>query len=74
LRYLPAGTAIRESDPARVWVLRDGKPVAVQVTAGLDDDNFTEIVKGELKPGDRVIVSEQRNASNNRSSVPRPRL
>jgi len=47
LRYLPAGTAIRESDPARVWVLRDGKPVAVQVTAVLDDDNFTEIVKGE---------------------------
>ena len=51
LRYIPAGTAIRESDQARVWVLRGGKPVAVQVTTGLDDDNFTEIVKGELKRG-----------------------
>ena len=74
LRYIPAGTAIRESDQARVWVLRGGKPVAVQVTTGLDDDNFTEIVKGELKRGDRVIVSEQRDSPNARSSVPRPRL
>lgn len=74
LRYIPAGTAIRESDQARVWVLRDGKPLAVQVTTGLADDNFTEIVQGELKPGDRVIVSEQRNAANSRSSMPRPRL
>jgi HlyD family secretion protein len=75
LRYMPAGTAIRESDPTRVWVLRDGKPVAVQVATGLDDDNFTEIVQGsELKQGDKVILSEQRDSSNARSSVPRPRL
>jgi len=74
LRYLPAGTAIRETDQARVWVLRNSKPIAVQVTTGLDDDNFTEIVKGELKPDDKVIVSEQRNASSGRSGVPRPRL
>jgi HlyD family secretion protein len=74
LRYIPAGTAIRESDQARVWVLRDGKPVAIQVTTGLDDDNFTEVVQSELKRGDRVIVSERRDAANNRSGVPRPRL
>lgn len=74
LRYIPAGSAIREMDQARVWVLRDGKPVAVQVTTGLDDDNYTEIVQGELKQGDSVIVSEQRQSANARSSVPRPRL
>ena len=74
LRYMPAGTANREAGQARVWVLRDGKPVAVQVTTGLDDDNFTEIVKGELKQDDKVIVSEQRDAASARSSVPRPRL
>ena len=32
-------------------MLRDGKPVRVPVTAGLDDDTYTEIVKGELKAG-----------------------
>jgi len=58
---------------ARVFVLRDGNPVAVPVTAGLDDDSFTEIVKGDLKPGDRVIVSEQRNNSA-RTATPRLRF
>src|SRR6185369_4421889 len=29
LRYIPAGTANREVAQVRVWVLRDGKPVAV---------------------------------------------
>ncbi len=52
----------------RVYVLRDGKPVAVRVTAGLDDDSFTEIVKGDLKPGEQVIIAEQRNGSSSNSS------
>jgi hypothetical protein len=29
------------------------------VVAGLDDDNFTEIVSGEVKPDDVVITGEQ---------------
>ncbi len=53
----PAGTQNRVG---RVWVLRDGTPTAVNVVPGLDDDNFTEIVKGDLKPGDLVIVGEER--------------
>ena len=47
----PAGTGL---GPA------NGKPVRVAVTLGLDDDSYTEIVGGELKAGDQVIVSEQR--------------
>jgi HlyD family secretion protein len=78
LRYAPAGTAsaTRRSGgtppQAQVWVLRDGEPVAVPVTAGLDDDSFTEIVNGELKPGDSVIVAEQRNAA--KTALPTPRF
>jgi HlyD family secretion protein len=71
LRYTPAGTTGKSEQP-RVWALRDGKPLAVPVTAGLDDDSFVEIVKADLKSDDRVIVSEQRDAA--KSSVPRPRL
>ena len=75
LRYVPAGIAIRDNGAPRIWVLRDGKPAPVQVTSGLDDDEFTEIVQGNLKPGDKVIVGEARNSSGNaRSRVPRPRL
>ena len=71
----PAGGArrIRNNDaPAQVYVLHDGAPIALQVTPGLDDDSFTEIVAGDLKPGDRVIVSEQRGAA--KAATPRPRL
>lgn len=42
-----------------LWVLQDGKPHRVQVELGLDDDSYTEIVSGELRPGDQVITSEQ---------------
>lgn len=73
LRYAPTVSAMRESGQ-RVWVLRDGKPVPVRIATGLDDDEFTEIVQGDLKPDDKVIVAEQRDTDNARSSVPRPRL
>ena len=60
LRYVPktfAGTA--QPGNAQVWVLRDGNPVSIPVVAGLDDDSFTEIVGGDLTPGDLVITTEQ---------------
>jgi HlyD family secretion protein len=74
LRYVPTGTTPGDTNQARVWVLRDGSPVPVQVTVGLDDDEFTEIVHGDLNVRDRVIVAEQRNSAKARSSVPPPRL
>ena len=78
MRYAPAdrtgprsGRRSSGGDRTRVWVLRDGKPVRVAVTAGLDDDTFTEIVKGELKAGDLVIVAEQRTTDNSKAAAPR---
>lgn len=67
LRYVPEGlgqsltTRSQQSDPdgAHLWMLRNGEPTAVSVILGLDDGQFTEIVKGELRPGDQVVVSEQ---------------
>lgn len=64
LRFTPGGLA-STAGPAqgarkgRVWVLRDGRPVAISVSLGLEDDSFTEIVKDEIKAGDRVIVAER---------------
>jgi HlyD family secretion protein len=74
LRYTPNGlrNAGGKNEQPRVWAMRDGKPVAVPVTVGLDDDSFVEIVKADLKPDDRVVISEQRDVA--KSSVPRPRL
>jgi len=42
----------------RVWVLRDGVPVEVPVVPGLSDGRRTEIVGGELREGDTVIVEQ----------------
>lgn len=74
LRYVPTGTVLRETKQPRVWVLRDGTPTPVQVTGGLDDDEFTEIAQGDLKIGDEVIIAEQQSSADGRSGVPRPRL
>ena len=43
----------------QVWTLREGRPTAVLVQLGLPDGVFTEIVKGDLKPGDDLIISER---------------
>jgi HlyD family secretion protein len=64
LRYRPSNTKAAQlpklaAGRARVWVLRDGQPVAVSVVTGLDDDGFTEVVGGDLKPADQVITGEQ---------------
>jgi len=73
LRYRPAGSGGRkEADQAQVWVLRYGQPAAVAVVTGLDDDSFTEIVGGELKPGDLVITAEQ--SASSRAATPHLQL
>lgn len=60
LRYVPRNLPrAAPSDHAQVWVLREEEPVAVAVLTGLDDDSFTEIVSGDLKPGDLVVTAEQ---------------
>ena len=64
-----------DSGRGRIWLLRNGRPTAVPVVVGLDDDNFTEIVEGDIKPGDRVVVGEQSaSTSTGQSRLPVPRL
>ena len=72
LRYTPSGAPAAPAGTSRVWVLRDGRPTAVPIQRGLDDDTNTEILKGDLQPGDRVILGEQRaNAGSAALPVPR---
>jgi len=67
LRYSPTGHAVPSGSSGaktplavwpQVWTLREGRPTAVPVQLGLQDGAFTEIVKGNLKPGDDLIISE----------------
>lgn len=62
LRYAPIADApdgTPAGSSAHVWVLREGRPKAVTVTLGLQDEQQVEILGGGVKPGDAVIVAEQ---------------
>ncbi len=41
----------------KVWTLKDGEPVEIEVTTGITDGRFTEITSGELTPGTPLIIS-----------------
>ena len=66
LRYVPgglltpqaSGSGATGSRQPQLWVLRDGRMVAVSVTPGLSDTSFTEIAAGGLQPTDQVIIAE----------------
>jgi HlyD family secretion protein len=71
LRYVPRSLAgAAQSGHSQIWVMRDGEPVPIPVVAGLDDDSFTEIVSGDVKPDDLVITAEQA-ATANKAVTPR---
>ena len=58
---IPSGDASLRAPPdgwSQLWILRDGGPTAITVQLGLDDGAYTEIVKGDLQPGDELIIGE----------------
>ena len=77
LRFSPAGAKAAKAPGARrVWVLRRGKPVAVPVEVGLDDDSFAEVRSGALGIGDPLITGESgpAKAAKTRASASTPKL
>ena len=56
----PAGAGKEKSGgrQQKVYLLKEDKPVAVAVTTGLGDASFIEVVEGNLKEGDQVIVEQ----------------
>jgi HlyD family secretion protein len=64
-------SAMRTARPVtrgRVWIIgQDRKPSPVGVITGISDGRFTELVKGDIKPGQQVIVGA--SPSHHRSSA-----
>ena len=59
----------RDTRSGTVYVL-DGKRIKpVSLRIGITDNHNTEVVEGELKPGDRVVLGEKIPAANKPSSV-----
>ena len=70
----PAGGRPVDAGTARVWVLRDGAEVGVAVTLGLSDSISTEVVSGELKAGDGVILERVKRQDSTGASGSPPRM
>lgn len=39
-----------------VWILQGKTPIRVEVETGASDDNYTEILKGDVREGDNIVV------------------
>lgn len=55
-RFRPASEKETAGPDRRVWIVRDGTAAAVPVVAGATDGKHTEIVNGEIAPGQAVIM------------------
>jgi heavy metal translocating P-type ATPase/RND family efflux transporter MFP subunit len=72
----PGGPRMPPDGWSQLWVLRDGKPTAIPVQLGLDDSANTEIVEGEVRPDDELIIDESGGALEKPAAMvpPDPRL
>ena len=63
LRFVPPKqTAVKLQKGFGVWIIRNAEPVRVPITTGISDDNYTELVKGEIKEGQEIIIGEATTA------------
>ncbi|GAB2181129.1 efflux RND transporter periplasmic adaptor subunit [Denitratisoma sp. agr-D3] len=54
----PEGQRKRDAGSGTVWVLEGDKLRAVALKVGITDGRNTEVLEGELKPGDKLVVAE----------------
>lgn len=54
---------------ATVYILQEDQPKAVRVKLGISDGKFTELIEGELKPGDRLIVEDTQQDGSKKSGT-----
>jgi HlyD family secretion protein len=75
LRFSPSDKGIKtpEKKGPGVWMSEEGQPRRVAVTAGISDGNYTELVSGEIKEGQELIVESLVKAKTATPSGP-PRM
>jgi len=77
LRFRPqqSGKRLLSQKGAGVWIIEKGKLKRVPVTTGISDGNYTEVVKGDLKEGEEVIIEAlTKSGSQPRQVPPGPRM
>ncbi len=66
-----AAAGAGEKKGPSVWMLENGKPKRVFITPGISDGNYTEVVSGDLKEGQQIIVETIRKG---KAAAPAPRM
>ncbi len=70
----PGGRRERKPPEAKVWITGPTGLTSVTVTAGATDGTFTQLVKGDVKEGQEVIVGLQIEGSDAMTNPFSPRL
>jgi HlyD family secretion protein len=76
LRFRPAERAPEkvvgsEKKGPGIWVLENGKPKRAGVTLGVSDGSYTEILSGDLKEGQQIIVESLKKGATKAPTGPR---
>ena len=65
----------RDGYSGKVYVLKGGKLAPVSLMLGITDNRYTEVIEGELKADDKVVVgNSQATSSSASSAAPRMRM
>ena len=56
---------------AGAWIIENGKPKRISVSAGVSDGSYTELISGEIKEGHEVIVESLTKAKQKSGTAPR---
>ena len=55
-----------------VWIVEEGKPKRVKVSTGISDGSYTELVQGDIRDGQEIIVeSLEKDKNKTRQTGPR---
>ncbi|MGD8426786.1 MAG: efflux RND transporter periplasmic adaptor subunit [Balneolaceae bacterium] len=60
LRFTPPGENRKDHEGSTVWVLKNKMPTAIPVKIGLANDEHTQILSGNLKEGEELLVNIKR--------------
>jgi HlyD family secretion protein len=73
LRFKPAekSTPVTEKKGAGVWILEKDRPKRVPVSLGISDGSYTELVTGDIKEGQEVIVESLARSKESARTGPR---
>jgi HlyD family secretion protein len=58
-----AGTRAAAATGARLWTISNGRLRPLRIVRGLDDGSMVEVVSGNLKPGDEVVIDSERTSA-----------